>query len=138
MAKAIPFSLITPKGIAFEGEASLVIAAGTEGEIGIMASHAPYLTALKPGVVRANVVEDGAERRLVLATSAGFLQALPGRIRIVVDLALTPEAIEVDAVEAELEAAKTRQAAISHDANAYAHEQEIIDFANAKLAARSL
>ena len=35
MAKTIPFRLITPQAIAFEGEAELVIAVGTEGEEGI-------------------------------------------------------------------------------------------------------
>ena len=61
MANAVPFQLITPRNVAFDGEAELVIAVGTEGEIGIMPSHAPFLTALRPGVLRANVRADGAE-----------------------------------------------------------------------------
>ena len=63
MANAIPFTLITPLSVKFDGEAELVIAVGTEGEVGILPSHAPYLTALRPGVLRANVVENGAARR---------------------------------------------------------------------------
>ena len=53
MANAVAFTLITPRAIVFEGDAELVIAVGTEGEIGIMAQHAPFLTALRPGVLRA-------------------------------------------------------------------------------------
>ena len=67
MAAAIPFKLITPTKIIFEGEADLVIAVTTEGEEGILAHHAPFLSALKPGVLRANVVDAGATRRLELA-----------------------------------------------------------------------
>ena len=78
MANAVPFTLITPLSVKFDGEAELVIAVGTEGEEGILPSHAPFLTALKPGLLRANV-RDGVAgiKRLELATSEGFLQALP-------------------------------------------------------------
>ena len=51
MATTVPFTLITPRAIAFDGEAELVIAVGTEGEVGILPQHAPYLTALRPGVL---------------------------------------------------------------------------------------
>ncbi len=87
MAKTVPFRLITPTAVAFDGEAELVIAVGTEGEEGILASHAPFLTALRPGVLRANVADGDAIKRLEFATSEGFLQALPDRVTILdVDL----------------------------------------------------
>ncbi|HTJ27829.1 MAG TPA: F0F1 ATP synthase subunit epsilon, partial [Candidatus Limnocylindria bacterium] len=86
---AVPFTLITPLAVKFDGEAELVIAVGTEGEVGILPSHAPFLTALRPGVLRANVRSGGAEtRRLQLALSEGFLQALPGKVTILADAAL--------------------------------------------------
>jgi len=81
----IPFKLITPTAVAFEGEAELVIAVGTEGEEGILPSHAPFLTALRPGVLRANVVEGGNTRRIEFATGEGFMQALPDRVTVLVD-----------------------------------------------------
>jgi F-type H+-transporting ATPase subunit epsilon len=73
MAKTIPFKLITPACVAFEGEAELVIGVGTEGEEGILASHAPFLTALRPGVLRADVRVGGETKRLTFATGEGFL-----------------------------------------------------------------
>ncbi|MGH7661930.1 MAG: F0F1 ATP synthase subunit epsilon, partial [Vulcanimicrobiaceae bacterium] len=81
----VPFKLITPVEVKFDGEAELVIAVGTEGETGILPKHAAYLTALRPGLLRANVVEGGNTKRLELATGEGFLQALPDRITILVD-----------------------------------------------------
>lgn len=132
MAATIPFKLITPAKVIFDGDAELVIAVTTEGEEGILANHAPFLSALKPGVLRANVVEGGAARRLELATSEGFMQALPDRITVLVDDALTFEEIDVAATRTELSEATERQrtAAEPHVA---AREQAIIDFANAKL-----
>jgi F-type H+-transporting ATPase subunit epsilon len=132
--KTIPFRLITPVAVAYEGEAELVIGVGTEGEEGILPSHAPFLTALRPGILRANVVEGGAEKRLEFATSDGFMQALPDRLVILVDAALTRDAIDVGAARADLEAATARQKELTPQTAEYAREQSIIDFANARIA----
>ncbi len=131
--KTIPFRLITPIAVAFEGEAELVIGVGTEGEEGILPSHAPFLTALRPGVLRANVVENGEAKRLEFATSDGFMQALPDRIVVLVDAAVTREKIDVAAARADLEAATERQKALTPQTADYAREQSLIDFANARL-----
>jgi F-type H+-transporting ATPase subunit epsilon len=128
----IPFKLITPTKVVFEGDADLVIAVTTEGEEGILAHHAPFLSALKPGVLRANIVEDSASRRLELATSEGFMQALPDRVTVLVDEALAFEDVDVEEARRELAAASERQKSAS-DPHVYAREQAIIDFANAKL-----
>jgi F-type H+-transporting ATPase subunit epsilon len=131
--KTIPFRLVTPVAIAFEGDAELVIAVGTEGEEGILPSHAPFLTALRPGILRANVVKDGESKRLEFATSEGFLQALPERVTVLVDAALTREAIDVAAARADLDAATERRARLQPQTIEYAREQTIVDFANARL-----
>ena len=118
MAATIPFKLITPTKVVFEGDAELVIAVTTEGEEGILPHHAPFLAALKPGVLRANVVTEGKSERLELATGEGFMQALPERLTILVDEALRFDDIDV---------AKTREELAS------ATDPAAIDFANAKL-----
>ncbi|MDQ2865147.1 MAG: ATP synthase F1 subunit epsilon [Candidatus Eremiobacteraeota bacterium] len=131
MATTIPFKLITPTKVVFEGDAELVIATTTEGEEGILAHHAPFLAALRPGVLRANVVEDGVARRLELATREGFMQALPDRVTVLVDEALVFDDIDVAASRDELSAATERQKTAGPQG--YAHEQSAIDFASAKL-----
>src|SRR5579885_297595 len=128
----IPFKLITPTQLVFDGDAELVIATTTEGEEGILAQHAPFLSALKPGVLRANVVENGTARRMELATSEGFMQALPDRVTVLVDQALAFEEVDVAKARADLAEATERQKAAA-DAQLFAREQAAIDFANAKL-----
>ena len=132
----IPFKLITPEEVAFDGEAELVIAVGTEGEVGVLPKHAPFLTPLRPGVLRANVIENGQRRRLTLATSEGFLQALPGRITVLVDAALDRDAIDPAAAERDLAAATEQQKAAGADLDAVCRAQHAIDFANARLEVR--
>jgi F-type H+-transporting ATPase subunit epsilon len=134
MANTVPFQLITPRSAAFDGEAELVIAVGTEGEVGILPSHAPYLTALRPGVLRANVRGEGGEtKRLELATGEGFLQALPGKITVLTDVALSTEEIDVGTTRNELSAAQEEQRAAGSDLAAWRRAQAKIDLANAKL-----
>jgi F-type H+-transporting ATPase subunit epsilon len=133
VATTVPFTLITPRAIAFDGEAELVIAVGTEGEVGILPHHAPYLTALRPGVLRANVREGNETKRLELATGEGFLQALPGKITILTDAALAPADIDVASSRDELESAQEQQRAAGGDLAAWRAAQAKIDFANAKL-----
>jgi F-type H+-transporting ATPase subunit epsilon len=136
VANAVPFKLVTPTEVVFEGDAELVIAVTTEGEEGILPQHAPFLAALKPGILRANVrqeADSGGASRLELATSEGFMQALPDRVIVLVDEALRFEEVVVADARRELEEATERQKAAGGDAALYAREQAIIDFANAKL-----
>jgi F-type H+-transporting ATPase subunit epsilon len=121
VAATVPFKLITPTRVVFEGDAELVIAVTTEGEEGVLPHHAPFLAALKPGVLRANVMNNGAVSRLELATSDGFMQALPDRVTVLVDEALRFEDVDVAAARQELAQATER------------HDQSGIDFAAAKL-----
>lgn len=117
MAATVPFKLITPAEVAFEGEAELVIAVTTEGEEGILPRHAPLLAALKPGVLRANVFREGKTERLERATGPGFIQALPNRVTVLVDEALRYEDVDVAKSREELAAA---QAAGDRTAEAFA------------------
>ena len=133
MAATVAFKLITPTQVVFDGQAELVIAVTTEGEEGILAKHAPFLAALRPGVLRANVAAEGKTERLELATGEGFMQALPDRVTILVDEALRFEDVDVARAREELSAATERQKGQAIDSPAFAREQAAIDFANAKL-----
>ena len=134
MANTVPFTLITPLAVKFDGPAELVIAVGTEGEVGILPSHAPFLTALRPGVLRANVQDaNGTTQRLQLACSEGFMQALPGKITVLADAALEPDEVDIEAARADLAAAEDEQRAAGGDQAAWRRAQSKIDFARARL-----
>jgi F-type H+-transporting ATPase subunit epsilon len=127
----VPFTLITPLAVAFDGEAELVIAVGTEGEVGILPSHAPFLTALRPGVLRANVRDaGGATRRLELACGEGFLQALPGKVTILAD---SRDQIDIGQARGDLQDAREEHQAAGGDLVAQRRAQANIDFAEARL-----
>src|SRR5580704_3655413 len=120
VANTVPLKLVTPTQIVFEGDAELVIAVTTEGEEGILPRHAPFLAALKPGVLRANVLANGTSSRLELATSEGFMQALPDRVTVLVDEALRFEEVAVADVRQELSDAVERQKGAAPESALYA------------------
>jgi F-type H+-transporting ATPase subunit epsilon len=133
MANAVAFTLITPRAVVFEGDAELVIAVGTEGEIGILAQHAPFLTALRPGVLRANVRDGSGIMRIELACGEGFLQALPDKITVLTDAAYAADEVDVGVSREELAAARDEQKQAGSDLAAWHRAQSKIDFATAKL-----
>jgi F-type H+-transporting ATPase subunit epsilon len=60
MAEKLHFSLVAPERAVFSGEVDRVDAPGAEGDFGVLAGHAPFMTALREGVV---VVHDGSTAR---------------------------------------------------------------------------
>lgn len=68
MAEKLHFSLVAPEREVFSGEVDRVDAPGAEGDFGVLAGHAPFMTALREGVV---TVVDGSSTR-TFAIHGGF------------------------------------------------------------------
>ena len=51
MADKLHFSLVSPERELFSGEVDQVDAPGSEGDFGVLAGHAPFMTALREGEV---------------------------------------------------------------------------------------
>jgi len=84
-------SIITPKGEVFSGEIESLVAPGKEGYLGVMASHAPMITALKQGALTAR----GPNDTIYFALGAGVLEVFHNNVLVLVDDAErsdTPEA----------------------------------------------
>ena len=73
MAEKLHFSLVSPQRELFAGLVDQVDAEGTEGGFGVLAGHAPFMTALKEGQVR--VHNDGAVT--VFDVRGGFADVTP-------------------------------------------------------------
>ena len=52
MADKLHFSLVSPERELFSGLVDQVDAPGSEGDFGVLAGHAPFMTALKEGQIR--------------------------------------------------------------------------------------
>ncbi|HEY8816667.1 MAG TPA: ATP synthase F1 subunit epsilon [Candidatus Dormibacteraeota bacterium] len=81
----------------FEGEVEFIIARGADGELGVLARHAPLMTILKPGPLRIQETYGGDEQ--VLFVGGGFLEVLPERVTVLADIAEHAEEISVERAE---------------------------------------
>ncbi|OOS20648.1 F0F1 ATP synthase subunit epsilon [Moraxella lincolnii] len=69
----------------FEGDISMLIATGTEGELGIMAGHTPLITLLKPGPMQVKTATGEDE---IIYVSGGVLEVQPKVVTVLADTAL--------------------------------------------------
>ena len=81
MADKLHFSLVSPERELFAGEVDQVDAPGSEGDFGVLAGHAPFMTALKEGQVR--VHSDG--RITVFEVRGGFADVTPEGLTILAE-----------------------------------------------------
>src|SRR6266511_4380441 len=96
-------SLVTPEGPAFEGEAQMLIVPGADGEIGVLARHAPLVAMLKAGSTRVHL---GPAEVLEFATGPGFFKVEQDRAIALVDDAVSAKEIDPDRARQQLEDAK--------------------------------
>jgi F-type H+-transporting ATPase subunit epsilon len=81
----------------FEGEVEFIIANGADGELGVLARHAPLMTVLKPGPLRIQETIGGPEQ--VLFVGGGFMEVLPDRVTVLADVAEHADEISVERAE---------------------------------------
>jgi F-type H+-transporting ATPase subunit epsilon len=103
--KTFSVSVVTPDGAAFEGEAVMLIVPGADGEIGVLARHAPLIASLKAGSTRVHLGE-GDDRVREFATGPGFFKVEQDRAIALVDDAVLANEIDRDRAQAQLEEAQ--------------------------------
>jgi F-type H+-transporting ATPase subunit epsilon len=96
----IQCAIVTQDRPLFEGPVDIVVAPGTEGEMGILPNHAPLLAQLAYGVVR---VRKGGEEQ-AFAIAGGILEVRPEGVTVLADVGEHVQEIDL----ARAEAAKAR------------------------------
>jgi F-type H+-transporting ATPase subunit epsilon len=91
-----PLRVVSVERSLFEGEVDFMIANGGDGELGVLAHHAPLMTVLKPGPLTIRVT--GGEEQL-LFVGGGFLEVLPERVTVLADVAEHADEISVERAE---------------------------------------
>ena len=103
MAEAFTFELVSPERLLVSEKVESVVIPGTEGEMTVMASHAPVMTTIKPGVVTVKPVS-GAEQRYVVF--GGFADILPEGCTLLAESAVPVADINKDAPARRIQDAK--------------------------------
>ena len=97
--------LVSVERLLWSGDATMVIARTTEGELGVLPGHAPLLGELAPGgTVR--IQQEGGEE-LVFAVHGGFLSVTEDGVSVLAELAERSDEIDVGRAEQALERARS-------------------------------
>ena len=97
-----PFELVLPTRLVHSGEVDEVIVPGAEGEFGVFANHAPFVSTLKPGIL--TIKAAGGEKRLYVRD--GFVDVNPRGLIVLAEVAVPVEEIDTAAMAREVEAAE--------------------------------
>ncbi len=114
---ALNVELVSPERLLFEGEAKLVIARTSDGEIGFEPGHIPFVGTLLPAPVKV-VSPDGDEQ--LIAVHSGFVEVANDQLTLLSDVSELAEDIDVDRARAALERADAALAADAEDGDAAA------------------
>lgn len=91
MAQSFKFELVSPERLLVSAQVESVVIPATEGEMTVMANHAPVMTTIKPGVVTVTAAGGKVDRYVVFG---GFADILPEGCTL-----LAESAIHVDQID---------------------------------------
>jgi F-type H+-transporting ATPase subunit epsilon len=91
-------SLVCPEALVFAGEADQVDLPGAEGDLGVLAGHAPIVTALRPGIIR--VIAHGRDDRFVIL--GGVAEFSASSLNVLADSASPIDKFDVAELKAKI------------------------------------
>jgi len=91
------FEITSPERLVFSGEVEHVVVPGSEGEFGVLASHAPLIAMLRPGIL---TILGPNERRFVVR--GGFAEVNPKGLIVLADFATAVEDLDRDVLAGQI------------------------------------
>jgi len=89
---------VSPESVLFSGDVDQVDLPGAEGDMGILAGHAPLVTPLRPGIV---TIYRGGAREPVVVTG-GFAEVGPTGLTVLADRAVAREDFDTTTLASEI------------------------------------
>ena len=93
--KKINLNIITPRGVKFEEEADTLIMRLIDGDLGVLAGHAPVSAILGEGIL--SIIDDGIEKKL--AVFNGIVEIDDTNVNIMTTIAQRPDEIDLERAE---------------------------------------
>lgn len=103
--------IATQDRLLFEGQVDMVVAPGTEGEMGILPDHAPLLTTLGYGILR--IRHSGEEHAFTIA--GGFMEVQPDGVTVLADVGEDVDEIDLERAQAAKARAEAMLKAVTPD-----------------------
>jgi F-type H+-transporting ATPase subunit epsilon len=104
MTASMHCDIVSAEQQLYSGRVEMIVAAGVEGDLGILPGHAPLLTRLNPGPVR--IIKKQGEDEMLYYVTGGFLEVQPNVVTILADTAVRAEDMDAAAAESAKQMAK--------------------------------
>jgi F-type H+-transporting ATPase subunit epsilon len=82
--------LVSPEKLAFSGEVDQVDIPGVEGDFGVLAGHAPLVSAIRPGII--TVFSGGKQEKVIV--SGGVAEVSEKGLTVLADIARSLEELD--------------------------------------------
>jgi len=89
---------VSPERVLFSGDVDQVDLPGTEGDMGILAGHAPLVTTLRPGIV---TIFNG-NTKVPIVVVGGFAEVGPSGLTVLADRAVAREDFDMATLAGEI------------------------------------
>jgi F-type H+-transporting ATPase subunit epsilon len=99
---ALHFEFVSPERVLFSGDVDQVDLPGVEGDMGILANHAPLVTTLRPGIL---TIFNGIAREAVVVIG-GIAEVSPAGLTVLADRATPREDFDTAVLAAEIKDAE--------------------------------
>src|SRR5262249_3021348 len=92
------FDLVSPESLLMSEAVDQVDVPGSEGDFGVLAGHAPFVTTLRPGIL---TVYRGSDR-LAVVVNGGFAQVHPAGLTVPGDMAVARNEFDTAVLDGEI------------------------------------
>ena len=120
----IQVDIVSAEGEIYSGEATMVFAPASMGEVGSTPRHAPLLTTLKPGEVR---VEDTDGKENFFYITGGMLEIQPHLVTVLADTALRGDQLDEAAALAARDEARNALEGVSEETDLVRAQAELAE-----------
>ncbi|MCG2630005.1 F0F1 ATP synthase subunit epsilon [Bradyrhizobium sp. WYCCWR 13023] len=84
------FDLVSPEKLAFSGEVDQVDVPGWEGDFGVLAGHAPFVAAVRPGIL--TIISGGQKQKVIVL--GGLAEVSDDRLTVLADVATSLDELD--------------------------------------------
>jgi F-type H+-transporting ATPase subunit epsilon len=111
---SLQVELVSPERILWSGEADMVVARTTDGDIAFLTGHAPFIGALGIGAV---TIEEPGGKQTKIAVHGGFVEVSNNKVTILSDVAELAGDIDAERARRAKDAAEAAYRADPTDEN---------------------
>ena len=107
MAEKVAFELVSPDQLLMSVEADSVAMPGMEGDFGVLPGHAPFISALRAGIITVEGSSEGVEQVYI---DGGFAEVVADRLTVLAEEAVLVDKMDRANIEQRMQEAKDKLA----------------------------